>query len=47
MKEYQLTIHENGVTKNYYVEAESVQEALEKGWELCDADDIYVSEVEN
>ncbi len=47
MKEYKLTIHENGVTKNYYVDAESVQDALEKGWALTDADDIYVSEVED
>ena len=46
MKEYKLTIHENGVTKYYYVDAEDEHEALAKGWELCDADDIYVSEVE-
>ena len=47
MKEYKLTIHENGVTKYYYVDALNEQDALDKGWELCDADDIYVSEVED
>ena len=47
MKEYKLTIHESGVTKYYYVDAASEQEALEKGWELTDADSIYVSEVED
>ena len=47
MKEYKLTIHENGVTKYYYVDALNEQDALDKGWALCDADDIYVSEVNN
>ena len=47
MKEYKLTIHENGVTKYYYVDAKDEQDALEKGWALTDADDIYVSEVNN
>ena len=47
MKEYLLTIHEDGVTKHYYVDAIDEQDALEKGWALCDADDIYVSEVDN
>ena len=46
MKEYKLTIHENGVTKYYYLDALNEQDALEKGWALTDADDIYVSEVE-
>lgn len=45
MKKYKLTIHENGVTKYYYVDAIDERDALGKGWTLYDADDIYVSEV--
>ena len=47
MKKYKLTIHENGVTKYYYVDAIDEQDALDKDWALIDADDIYVSEVNN
>ena len=47
MKEYRLTIHEDGVTKYYYVDALNEQDALEKGWALTDADDIYVTGVED
>ena len=46
MKIYKLTIHENGVTKYYYIDALNEQDALNKGWVLYDAEDIYVSEVE-
>ena len=44
---YKLTIHEDGVTKYCYVDAKDEQDALEKGWALYDADDIYVSEVKD
>ena len=45
MKKYEITAYLDGVKKSRIVEAESKEAAKEIGWELFDADDIYVSEV--
>lgn len=47
MKKYKITAYIDGVQKSRTVEAESKEAAEEIGWELFDADDIYVSEVTN
>ncbi len=46
MKKYEITAYIDGVKKTRIVEAENEKAAKEIGWELFDADDIYVSEVE-
>ena len=45
MKKYKITAYIDGVKKTRTVEAESKEAAEEIGWELFDADSIYVSEV--
>ena len=47
MKRYEITVHEDGVKKVRSVFAYSKEEAEQIGWELFDADSIYVSEVED
>lgn len=46
MKKYEITAYIDDVKKRRIVEAESKEEAKKIGWELFDADSIYVSEVE-
>lgn len=46
MKKYEITAYIDEVKKKRIVEAENKEAAKEIGWELFDADDIYVSEVE-
>ena len=46
MKKYEISAYIDGVKKTRIVEAESKEVAVEIGWELFDADSIYVSEVE-
>ena len=41
---YKITAYCDEVKKTKIVEAESEEEATRLGWELFDADDIYVSE---
>lgn len=45
MKKYEITAYIDEVKKTEIVEAENKEEAKEIGWELFDADSIYVSEV--
>ena len=45
MKKYRLTFYEDGVQKTQIVTANSSDEALRKGWCMFDADDMYVSEI--
>jgi hypothetical protein len=45
MKEYEITAYIDGVKKTRTVEAENKEAAERIGWELFDADDLYVSEV--
>lgn len=47
MKKYEISAHIDGVKKKRIIEAENKAEAERIGWELFDADDIYVSEVKN
>lgn len=47
MKKYKITAYLDGVQKSRTIEAEDKAEAERIGWELFDADDIYVSEVTN
>ena len=42
-----ITVYMDGVQKSRIVEAKNKAEAERIGWELFDADSIYVSEVEN
>lgn len=44
MKQYEISAHIDGVKKTRTVYAESKAEAEQIGWELFDADSIYVSE---
>ena len=44
MKKYEITAYIDEVKKTRIVEAENKEEAKQKGWELFDADSIYVSE---
>lgn len=46
MKKYKITAYVDEVQKSKIVEAENKAEAERIGWELFDADSIYVSEVE-
>jgi hypothetical protein len=46
MKKYEITAYIDGVKKSRVVKAENIDEAKKIGWELFDADSIYVSEVE-
>lgn len=46
MKKYEITAYIDEVKKSRIVEAENKEAAESIGWELFDADDIYVSEVE-
>lgn len=46
MKKYEITAYIDDVKKRRIVEAENKEEAKKIGWELFDADSIYVSEVE-
>ena len=45
MKEYEITVYIDGVKKTRTVQAENKEAAKQIGWELFDADSIYVSEV--
>ena len=45
MKEYKITWYQNGVQHSRIVSATSKSEAKRIGWQICDADDLYVSEV--
>ena len=45
MKKYKITAYIDGVKQSRTVEAENKEEAEKIGWELFDADSIYVSEV--
>ena len=45
MKKYEITAYIDEVKKSRTVEAENKEEAEKIGWELFDADDLYVSEV--
>lgn len=47
MKQFKITYHENGVTKYLTISAKDRQDAYNKAWRMIDADDIYVSEVED
>ncbi len=47
MKKFKITYHECGVTKYLYINARNKDEATAKAWRMVDADDIYVSEVED
>ena len=47
LKKYTISAYIYGVKKTRTVEAESKVEAERIGWELFDANDIYVSEVTN
>lgn len=47
LKKYTISAYIDGVKKTRTVEAESKAEAKRIGWELFDADSIYVSEVTN
>lgn len=46
MKRYEITAYEGGVKKTKIVEAENIEEAKRIGWEMFDADSIYVEEAE-
>jgi hypothetical protein len=45
MRKYKITAYIDEVRKTRIVVAENKKEAEQIGWELFDADDIYVSEV--
>ena len=45
MSKYIITAYIDEIQKTKIVEAENKEEAKKIGWELFDADDIYVSEV--
>lgn len=47
MKKYTISAYIDGVKKTRTVDAENKAEAERIGWELFDADDIYVSEVKD
>ena len=47
MKRYEITAYIDDVKKKRIVEAENKKAAESIGWELFDADDIYVSEVKD
>lgn len=44
MKKYKITAHIDGIKKTKVIEASNKEEAKRIGWELFDADTIYVSE---
>ena len=46
MKEYRITWYKDDTQYSRIVSAASKSEAKRIGWQICDADDIYVSEVE-
>lgn len=46
MKKYKISTYVDGVQKSKIVFAKDEIEATNLGWELFDADTIYVSEVE-
>ena len=46
MKKYEITAYIGGVKKSRIVVAKDRAEAKEIGWELFDADSIYVDEVQ-
>ena len=45
MKRYEITAYIDEIKKTRIVEAENKEEAKEMGFEVFDADSIYVSEV--
>ena len=45
MRLFEISAHQDGVKKTKTVRADSKAEAERIGWELFDADSIYVSEV--
>jgi hypothetical protein len=45
MKKYEITAYIDEVKKTRIVNAENEETARQIGWELFDADSIYVSEV--
>ena len=45
MKKYEITAYIDGVKHSRIVEAESSEEAKRIGWEMFEADSIYVEEV--
>lgn len=45
MKKYKITAYIDDVKKTRTVEAENKETAEQIGWDLFDADSIYVSEV--
>lgn len=46
MKKYRISYYSDGVKHSRIIEAKNRDEALKKAWSLVDADDLYVSEVE-
>lgn len=46
MKKYKISAYIDGVKKSRIIEAKNKAEAEQIGWELFDADSIYVSEVD-
>lgn len=45
MREYIITYYNDGVKKSFTVTAKSKDEALQKAWNIVDAESVYVSEV--
>lgn len=42
---YEISAYEDGVKKSRVIEAKDREEAKQIGWEIFDADSIYVEEV--
>jgi hypothetical protein len=47
MKQYEAIIYVDDVKRVYTIEAETRADAQRLAWEMFDADDIYIAEVEN
>lgn len=47
MKKYKAVVYENDIKSTHIIYANNLDEALELAWEKFDADDIYVTGVED
>lgn len=47
MKKYNITYYKDGVQHTVTITARNRREALQKAWSMFNADDLYISEVED